>query len=140
MAACDNLSHEEEAKRAWLAKLNVPTWGAAATTLASGASEAAQMAEMTASCDAGDKVACDNLSCEEEAKRAWLSKLDVPTWGAAAAAVSAVATEVTDPQYAAQMAELNAACDTGDQVACDSLSREEEAKRAWLSKLDVPTW
>merc|ERR1719506_2497701 len=109
MAACDNLSHEEEAKRAWLAKLNVPTWGAAATTLASGASEAAQMAEMSASCDAGDKVACDNLSREEEAKRAWLSKLDVPTWGAAAATLASTAAD------AAEMAGMTAACDAGDE-------------------------
>jgi hypothetical protein len=49
---------------------------------------------MTAACEAGDNVACDNLSLEEEAKRAWLLKLDAPTWGAAAAAVSAVASEV----------------------------------------------
>merc|ERR1719506_3618258 len=121
MAACDNLSHEEEAKRAWLAKLNVPTWGAAATTLASGASEAAQMAEMSAACDAGDKVACDNLSREEEAKRAWLAKLDVPSWGAAAT------TLATGAQEAALMAEMTAACDNGDAVACDNLTREEEA-------------
>merc|ERR1719487_2449073 len=82
--ACDNLSREAEAKKAWLARLNMPSWGAAATALASGASEAAQMAEMTAACDAGDMVACDNLSREEEAKRAWLAKQSVPSWDAPA--------------------------------------------------------
>merc|ERR1719486_1414128 len=131
--ACDNLSREEEAKRAWLAKLDVPTWGntakmseeqakkawlakqdfptwgKAATALASAASEAARMAEMTADCDAGDEVACDNLSREEEAKRAWLAKLDAPAWGAAATALSSAASE------AAQMAEMTAACDDGDE-------------------------
>ena len=58
----DVRSREDEAKRAWLAKLDVPSWGAAATALASGASEAAQMAEMTAACASGDAVACDTLS------------------------------------------------------------------------------
>ena len=33
-----------------------------------------------------------------------------------------------------------AACATGDDVACDSLSKEEEAKKAWLERLDVPAW
>jgi hypothetical protein len=156
--ACDNLSREEEAKRAWLAKLDVPTWGntakmseeqakkawmakhdfptwgKAATVLSSAASEASQLAEMTAACDKGDEVACDNLSREEEAKRAWLAKQDFPTWGKAATAFANAASE------AAQMAEMTVACDEGDEVACDNLSREEDAKRAWLEKLDVPTW
>ena len=82
---------EEAAKTAWLAKLDAPTWGTAATALAGIASEAAYVADMTEACDDGDEVACDSLSREDEAKRAWLAKLDVPTWGAAAAAVSAVA-------------------------------------------------
>ena len=121
---------EEAAKRAWLAKLDAPTWGAAATDLAHVAAEAARMEEMEEACYEGDDVACDSLSREEEAKRAWLARLDAPTWGAAAAAVSAVATQV----------EMAQACDQGDDVACDSLSREEEAKRAWLARLDVPSW
>ena len=41
---------------------------------------------------------------EEEAKRVWLVKLDVPTWGAAAK------------------------------------MSEDEAKKAWLLKQDVPIW
>merc|ERR1719482_1474030 len=85
------MTSQEAAKKAWLAKLDAPTWGSAATALARVASEVAQMAEMAADCDAGDEVACDELSREEEAKRAWLAKLDVPTWGAAAAAVSEAA-------------------------------------------------
>jgi hypothetical protein len=64
---------------------------------------------MAAACDAGDQGACDNLSREEEAKRAWLATQD-------------------------------AACDAGDQVACDNLSREEEAKRAWLARQGTPSW
>merc|ERR1719482_1621539 len=196
-----------------MAKLDAPTWGKAAATVASAAAEAAQMAEMTAACDEGDEVAFDNLSREEEAKRAWLSKMDVPTWGAAAAAVSAVASEASAgsassaqeiairmyaqmalefdaplnvfatparkiaalavggsqevakqawlekldaPTWskaaaalarvasdAAQMADMTAAYDRGDQLASDHVShfsQEEEAKRAWMAKLDVPTW
>jgi len=48
---------------------------------------------VTAACYSGDEVACDNLSAEQEAKLAWLAKLDAPTWGAAAAAVSVIADE-----------------------------------------------
>ena len=66
--------------------------------------------ELTEDCDAGDDVACTALSREEEAKRAWLAKLDAPT--------------------------VREACNTGDDVACTALSREEEAKSAWLAKLD----
>merc|ERR1719262_623725 len=117
-----------------MAKHDFPTWGKAATVLSSAASEASQLAEMTAACDKGDEVACDNLSREEEAKRAWLAKQDFPTWGKAATAFANAASE------AAQMAEMTVACDEGDEVACDNLSREEDAKRAWLEKLDVPTW
>merc|ERR1719199_1715924 len=141
-----------------MAKQDFPTWGKAATALANAASKAAHMAEMAADCDAGDEVACDNLSREEEAKRAWLAKLDVPTWGNTAKmseeqaknawlakqdfptwgkAATAFANAASE---AAQMAEMTVACDEGDEVACDNLSREEEAKRAWLEKLDVPTW
>ena len=63
-------NNEEAAKRAWLAKLDAPAWGQAAAALAGVASEAAKIADMTAACDQGDDVACDNLSREEEAKRA----------------------------------------------------------------------
>merc|ERR1719409_1048638 len=106
MAKQESQTLEEAAKNAWmaeqeaprrLAKLDAATWEKAASALASTAAEAAQVAGMTAACDAGDNVACNNLSREEEAKKAWLTKLDVPTWGAAAEAVSAVATEMTQP-------------------------------------------
>ena len=86
------------------------------------------MAEMTAACDDGDTVACDSLSREDEAKKAWLERQDVPTWGAAVTTLAANAAD------AAEMAEMSAACEEGDQVACDSLSREEDAKREWLAR------
>ena len=49
----------------------------------------AQLAQMAADCEAGNDVACEEFSREEEAKRAWLAKLDVPTWGKAAAQMAA---------------------------------------------------
>jgi len=45
-------------------------------------------------CNTGVDAACDVLAREDEAKRAWLAKLDVPAWGAAAKAVTAVAVQV----------------------------------------------
>merc|ERR1719473_847351 len=114
--ACDELSREDEAKRAWLAKLDVPTWGAAAAAVSAVATELTQP------------------QSEEEAKKAWLATLDAPTWGKAAAALASTAAD------AAELAGMTAACDAGDEAACDSLTGEEEAKRAWLGKLDVPTW
>ena len=57
--------------------------------------------------------ACDSLSVEEEAKRAWIARLDAPTWGAVAAAVSEVAAA------------------TGPAGGADN----EEAKQLWLSKV-----
>ena len=59
--------------------------------------------------------ACDSLSVEEEAKRAWLARLDAPTWGAVAAAVSEVAAA------------------TGPACGADN----EEAKKLWLAKVRI---
>ena len=72
---------EEEARKQWLAKLDTPVWGQAAATITSVVAEANKIAELTTECDAGDSTACDALSKEEEAKIAWLAKLDVPSWG-----------------------------------------------------------
>lgn len=85
---------EEEAKKAWLSKLDAPSWGEAALVMTTVAQEASNMQEMTAACESGDDLACTSLSNEEVAKKQWLAKLDVPTWGAAAAAVSVVAKQV----------------------------------------------
>jgi hypothetical protein len=141
---------EEAAKRAWLAKLDAPTWGSAATAMANVASEAAHMAEMEEACDQGVEVACDELSREDEAKRAWLAKLDAPTWGAAAAAVSAVATQVTKvtemtemtmaPRLPEEEAKQQWLARTAPAWGNGAKMSEEAAKRAWLSKLDAPSW
>jgi hypothetical protein len=137
----------QDAKRAWLAKLDAPTWGTAATALASVVSEAAHIADMTEACYEGDDVACDNLSREDEAKRAWMASLDVPTWGAAAAAVSAVATQVTDvtrapvtSENAARKAWLASVDASRPSWGKGAKMSEDAAKTAWLAKLDAPSW
>jgi len=190
---------EDAAKAAWLARLDAPEWGKAAAAMTQAVAEAAEMDALAYACDSGVQQACESLSREDDAKRAWLAKLDVPTWGAAAAAVTAVAAEVEmapdssaeeiakqawlarldapawgstasvdtseDAAKAAWLARLDAPkwgqaatamamvaadasevqaliedCDAGDQKACDTLSNEDAAKAAWLSKLDVPSW
>ena len=68
---------------------------------------------------------------EEEAKQKWLAKLDAPVWGQAGSAV----IEVVE---ASKMAYLTEECEAGDSAACETLSKEDEAKKAWLAKLDVP--
>ena len=193
-AAADAPS-KEEAKRAWLAKLDAPAWGAAASAMRQVASQASQVQTLTEDCASGVELACDSLSLEEEAKLAWMKKLDAPSWGAAAAAVSAVASEVqssaavseataksawlagasgesgggailtedkakqawlmrldapTWGQAAAAISQVASeassfaareeACDEGDNVACESITTEDAAKRAWLAKVDAPSW
>jgi hypothetical protein len=71
-------------------KLDSATWARAAATLTSRVAEAAQMAGVSAACDKGNDAACNKLSDAVEGRQTWLENLDVPAWGAAAAAVSAV--------------------------------------------------
>jgi len=63
---------------------------------------------------------------EAEAKRAWLARLDVPTWGKGQASAPA-ATAAATPTYAPAAA----------SVAPAPKLSETEAKRAWLTRLDV---
>jgi uncharacterized damage-inducible protein DinB len=103
--------------------------------LASASAE--EEAQLTDACHRGEAAACETLSREEEAKRAWLARVDErlnEPWGKAAAEAEA------DDAMADAMAtaELADACDQGDCAACDTLSREEEAKRAWLARLQEP--
>ena len=71
---------------------------------------------------------------EDDAKAAWLAKLDKPAWGNAASAMHSVAVE------AAVVQQMEEDCVSGDDLARDTLSREDEAKREWLSKLDTVAW
>ena len=71
--------------------LALSQWGAAAKALSVLAAEAAEIQAQIDGANAN----------EEEAKQAWLAKLDVPSWG-----------KMT----------------------------EEQAKKKWLAKLDAPVW
>jgi hypothetical protein len=121
---------EDEGKAAWLARLDAPTWGTAASALMDVAGSAAAQALLQARCDLGDDDACETLSTEEESKAAWLAKLDAPTWGAVSKAVAAVASEVSAaPTMGAQDIAKHA-------WSPASTSSEDAAKAAWLAKID----
>lgn len=69
------------------------------------------MASLDAMCNAGDDVSCRILherespagtkKWQEEATKAWLDKLNVPDWGAAAAVLSAAASDAAAVSAAA---------------------------------------
>lgn len=139
------MSKEAEAKAKWLASLDVPSWGNAATAIESmvEAEQVAIVVDMPGkmSEEEAKKAWLAKLDVpvwgkisEEDAKKKWLAKLEAPVWGEAARAMITVAAEAT------KMAELSEDCDAGDSEACELLSKEDEAKIAWLKKLDVPSW
>ena len=99
-ASAENLD-DMMAKRVWLKSLDVPTWGKAAVELSEAASEAAEMAEFTAMCNAGDDVSCRILSEQAEATKAMMAKLNVSTWGEAAAVLSGAASDAAAVSAAA---------------------------------------
>ena len=110
-----------EAKRAWLARLDGSSWVQGAAALVEVAGHASVMEAVQQECDLGDAAACDALSQEQDAMRAWLAELDASTWGAVSTAVATVAVEVT-MQTAAGM------------------PADEIAKAAWLVQLDTAAW
>merc|ERR1719238_2550963 len=94
--ACDNLSREEEAKRAYLSNLDAPTLKVLAAAVSAFAAETQSVAaldDLAAACDAGDYVACENLSVEEEAKRQWFAREATPSFATTVAAASARLSE-----------------------------------------------
>jgi lipase chaperone LimK len=140
--ACDALSKEEEAKKAWLAKLDVPSWGEAAEAMEAMVEEVAIASAPSGASEEEAKAAwlakLDTPSwgkmSEEEAKTRWLAKLDAPVWGQAAQAMTTLVAE------ASKIADLTEESEAGDSAALALLAKENEAKRAWLAKLDVPSW
>ena len=72
------------------------------------------MAHLTEECNSGVNTACEMLSAEDQAKKVWLAKLDVPTWAKVSSAVMEVA----------------------DVAAATVTMNESDAKAAWLAKLD----
>ena len=67
-----------------------------ASTAPSAEEDELRTAQMQEDCYQGVDVACQQLTYEEEAKRAWLSKLEVSSWGKVAEAVKEVAEGVAD--------------------------------------------
>lgn len=122
----------EEAARAWLAKLNVPTWGEAAVELSKAAAEAAAMVLLAEQCESGDDAACAVLDKEEAA---WLAKMGAAPWGAATSAPPAehgVLTKLDATRWGQVAAALSQAaatadvmntmteeCDQGCPISCD---------------------
>ena len=123
-------------------------------------------------CESGDTDACSQISQENEAKRewlakvgfgedqakkVWLSRLDVP-WdkGVVAPVNQASAQSVSEEEAKkAWLVSLGAptwgkSTSAISEIAKEALMveqmygagrmSEEEAKKAWLSKLDAPTW
>jgi len=141
--ACDTLSKEDEAKQAWLAKIDVPAWGKAAEAMeAMFVAEQVPVASSSSTPEEAAKkawlakldVPVWGKLTEEQAKQKWLSRLDAPVWGQAAAAMTLLVSEAT------KFADLTEDCNAGVIEACGTLSKEDEAKQAWLAKLDVPSW
>ena len=140
--ACDELSREDAAKKAWLEKLDASEWVAAAAT-ASKASDVATAAALTSRPIDSATAAriADVERSREDTKAAWLTTveetsaawLDAPALAKAADAVAEVAAD------AGLVAEMTEACEAGSDVACENLTREDAAKAAWLAKLDAPT-
>jgi len=140
-AAPGGAQDEEAAKRAWLKKLDVPTWAEAAAELSKVAAEAARMATLEEQCDAGDAAACPQLSAGEAA---WLARMEappwgkppplgqapaneVPVWGQAAMALSRAAADAAKMAGKTERESLTEQCDAGDDSACDLLRRGDEA-------------
>ena len=137
----------EEAARAWLAKLNVPTWGLAAVELSKAAAEASAMMLLAEQCESGDDAACAVLDKEEAA---WLAKMGAAPWGAATSAPPAehgVLTKLDATRWGQVAAALSQAaatadvmnnmteeCDRGCSISCDLVP----AVRAGAGK-DMPS-
>jgi hypothetical protein len=68
---------------------------------------------------------------EQAAREARLAEADAAAWAETVQALDAVAV---------RMAQLEADCNEGLPQACDTLSREEEARAAWMAATDAPKY
>ena len=115
LSACEELSSEEEAKAAWLANQEKPTWG--------GKAEAA-----TAAAAVVTPAAAEEEKAEDAAKVAWLAnQLELPEGFAEAA--------VEEAKLASAAAKRAWRAKQGVSEA-----KQEEAKAAWLANQEKPTW
>ena len=115
------LTDEEQAKQKWLIRIEEPVVAQVADMLSADAAEA-------------------GVSKEEAAKRAWLASIEEPTldYGDVAAKHIKSLNNVDAFDYS-DVEKKNALaldCNAGDVVACETLSKEEAAKRAWLARVE----
>ena len=106
------------AKAAWLAKLDLVASGQADEVLREVTANVELMESLLAQCEAGDDGACEALAREEEAKRAWMAKIDAPAWKQAQIMLREVTANVEE------MESLLAQCESGEDAACEVLSQE----------------
>jgi hypothetical protein len=84
--------------------MDAPSWGKAAAVVSDAAT-----ASLAADCDVGVEAACDQLSFEAEARRAWLAKQDAPSRGSSGGAASAAAKPLASASAASAAAAAAAA-------------------------------
>ena len=149
-AACDMLE-DSDAKAAWLDKLDAPIWGLAAAEMSAILSEASNMrggVQDAASWSGSSKLDVRSWGSASAAVSKVAAEMNAPTpppqqrWASQAEyeAGRVVATRdgsTRDPEPSVQRpAAPNAAPDGAPEAAASALSAEEEARRAWLAKLD----
>ena len=139
---------EAAAKAAWLAKVEVPTWGAktgatrpslpkpsSSSTPASAPAPAVPLPAPPAA------SATAPMPDDAAAKAAWLAKVEAPTWGAKTGATrpslpkpSSSSTPASAPAPAVPLPAPPAASATAP------MPDDAAAKAAWLAKVEAPTW
>lgn len=129
-------SAEEEAKRAWLSRLDAPQWGNQGVQ----ADDAGWVQPLTK--DSGEP---QMPLTEEEAKRAWLQRLGAPTWGRRDSNAFEAQADSLQPSQVApartRPVQAPPAAPTPPLVQSSGPEQsEEEAKRAWLARLETPSW
>jgi len=119
---------EEEAKQAWLARVDTPTWGKA---LRSDPPQKADVKDFDKKAPfVVESVASSTIS-EQEAKEAWLARVDAPKWGEPSA---------PDPPQEADVKHFSVEARFIDDSLASPRMSEEEAKKAWLARVDAPKW
>ncbi|KAL3926599.1 MAG: hypothetical protein SGPRY_003228, partial [Prymnesium sp.] len=129
-------SAEEEAKRAWLSRLDAPQWGNQGVQ----ADDAGWAQPLTR-----DLEEPQMPLTEEEAKRAWLQRLGAPTWGRRDSNAFEAQADSLQPSQVApartRPGQAPPAAPTPPLVQSSGPKQsEEEAKRAWLARLETPSW
>jgi len=143
-AAPSGTASAEEAKRAWLEKLDAPAWGAAKLDAPAWGQATEKIAELVTDCKQGDEEACDTLYvCEEDAKNAWLSTMQMESFRDAPTRLTPYQRRIERRTAAAKAAAhpLVQDCKAGNQKAYETLYNcEQDAKNAHLAGLDMETF